>query len=706
MAAAAFTILRPAAQADLRSIGGQNVLLITIDTLRVDALSIYGGRARTPALDRLATDGVRFDFAHAHAVVTLVSHASILTGMYPFQHGLRDNSGYRLRPGTRTAATLLHRAGYATAAFIGAFPLHSRFGLNQSFDVYDDRVGELHGAPTEFALPERPAPEVVGLARRWIGERTQRAAGQPWFVWVHVFDPHAPYRPPPPYNTEYAAQPYYGEVAATDAALAPLVDDVRNGNRTTLVIVTGDHGEALGDHGEASHGLFAYESTLRVPLIIAEIGGDMRSRPAAAQGEVSSIPARHIDVLPTLLEAVGLAIPADLPGRSLLAAQERRGRSAPRPTYFEAMSGMLNRGWAPLTGVLVDRDKYVDLPIPERYDLSRDREERSNLATRSPRRDRELLAALHGFNPVLPGQRLAENPAAAAELRALGYVSGDVPQRAHYTEADDPKQLVQLDRAVHDAVDAFGTGRLDEAVKIYQDVIGRRPDMAVAYQHLGFIEWQRGETMTAIELLRRGIRNGAADTRIVAQLGGYLTDTGRVDEAIRLLEPLAIGTAADADALNSLGIAYARAGRREDARRIFRRVVAVDPESSIPLENLGMLALDSGELDTARQYFDRAVQVDPRSSRAHAGAGNVALRRGDHERAIAEWSRAVQLDPRNADALYNAGTALARDGHLDEARPYLERFLNVAPAALYAEDLRRVEALLASSTSRGKALSK
>src|SRR5262245_49981484 len=241
-------------QADLRSIANQNVLLITIDTLRADTLGSYGGRAATPTLDRLAAEGVRFDFAHAHAVVTLPSHASILTGLYPFQHGIRDNSGYRLGANARTAATLLKRAGYATAAFVGAFPVHSRFGLNQGFDAYDDRFGETR-APTEFVMPERAASEVVPLAQAWIAGRRE-SGGQPWFVWMHLFDPHAPYSPPPPFDGQYAGHPYDGEVAATDAALAPLLDQVRALATPTLVVVTGDHGESLGDHGEETHGLF------------------------------------------------------------------------------------------------------------------------------------------------------------------------------------------------------------------------------------------------------------------------------------------------------------------------------------------------------------------------------------------------------------------------------------------------------------------
>jgi hypothetical protein len=241
--------------------------LITIDTLRADALSVYGGRAQTPALDRLASEGVRFDFAHAHSVLTLPSHTSILTGQYPYEHGIRENSGYRVGGNTRTVATLLKQAGYATSAFVAAFPLTARFGLNAGFDVYDDHLGDAN-LPVDFAMSERPASAVVPLARAWIG----RAKG-PWFSWVHVFDPHAPYRPPPPFDAQYAEQPYFGEVAAVDAALAPMLDALRQAPTPTLVIVTGDHGEGLGEHGEEAHGIFAYESTLRIPFSMAELGG-------------------------------------------------------------------------------------------------------------------------------------------------------------------------------------------------------------------------------------------------------------------------------------------------------------------------------------------------------------------------------------------------------------------------------------------------
>jgi arylsulfatase A-like enzyme/Flp pilus assembly protein TadD len=705
---------RSAPQAGLRPIPAQNVLLITIDTLRADALGCYGGPAATPALDRLAAEGVRFDFAHAHAVVTLTSHASILTGTYPFQHGIRDNSGYRLKTGSRTVATVLKGAGYDTAAFVGAFPLHSRFGLNQGFDRYDDKFGDTR-APTEFVMPERPASTVVALAHDWIAERGAGGAGeQPWFAWVHVFDPHAPYRPPPPFDAQYAGRPYYGEVAATDAALAPLLEQVRAAPRPTLVVVTGDHGEGLGDHGELSHGLFAYEATLRVPLIVTELGTQStqssQKNPTnsffarlaafafpsarAAGGEVSTIAARHVDILPTILDAAGQPPLADLPGRSLLPADERRATAPARTSYFEAMGPMLNRGWAPLSGVLAGHDKFVELPIRERYDLAADPGERVNLAGRVLDRDRTLAASLRAFNAPAPGDRGTEDPEAAARLRALGYVAGRPSSKARYTEADDPKQLVDLDRAVHDGVEAFGARRFDEAARIYQGVISERPDMAIAYRHLAFVEWQRGNPGAAVAVLQRALSAGVTETPVVAQLAGYLADTGHVADSIRLLEPIARDPRADAETLNTLGIAYVQSGRRDDAARTFERVLATDPDSSVPLENLGVIALERGDLAAARRRFERAVIADPRSSRAHSGLGVVALREGRKAAAIEAWTQAVQLDPANFDALYNAGTTLARDGQLAAARPYLEQFLKTAPPVFYAKDLKEVAALL------------
>jgi arylsulfatase A-like enzyme/Tfp pilus assembly protein PilF len=668
----------------------RNVLLITVDTLRADALGCDGGPARTPNIDALARAGIRFSFAHAQAVVTLPSHASILTGHYPFEHGYRENAGYRLAPGTPTLATLLEAQGFATGAFVGAFPLDARFGLTPGFETYDGRFDDT-GAGQEFLLPERPATAVVAHADAWIAAQHAR-----WFAWVHVYDPHAPYRPPPPYDREYAAQPYYGEIAAVDAALGPLLASARGSARPTLVVLTGDHGEALGDHGEATHGLFAYESTLRVPLIVSEIGGGDHA--GGARGIVAEAPVRHIDIVPTVLDALAIAVPPSLPGHSLRTQRDRDdGRN--RPSYFEATSSLLDYGWAPLSGVLVGRQKYIELPIPELYDVARDPSERQNLigARNAPADERAsvLRSQLAAFAAALPAAPSSERADVVARLQSLGYVSGSAPAQAarHYTERDDPKRLVELDRRMHTAVALEDSGRIDEAIAEYRAVLAVRADMMAASRHLAFAYWRLGDPAEAIAALRAAERAGTPTSGEQVQLGAYLSETGHAAEGLATLERAA-ASSPDVDALNALGLAYARSSRNTDALAAFARALQIDPGSAMTHENVGAIHLDAGRLREAHDAFARALAADPDAVPAHDGLAMVAVKSGDPEGAIDHWKRAVALQPADYDALYDLGVQLMRARRAAEARPYLEQFLQTAPVAAYTKERRNVAAML------------
>ena len=687
--AALVWIRLPRPFADLPSRPDQNVMLVTIDTMRGDALGCDGGSAATPNIDRLAA------FAHAHAVVTLPSHASILTGQYPYQHGYRENAGYRVPAGMPTLATLLKADGLATAAFVGAFPLDARFGLTAGFDVYDGRFDDMSGGG--FIIAERPADKVVSAATAWI-----RAQQDRWFAWVHVYEPHAPYRPPPPFDREYADRPYLGEVAAADRALGPLFDLARQSQHPTLVVLTGDHGEGLGDHGEMTHGLFAYESTLHVPLIVAELTPlnatpYMRASDGSAilsgsrHGDVSDAPARHVDILPTVLDSLQIPVPADLPGRSLRRRGDRTSGSD-RASYFEALSPMLDYGWAPLTGVLAGREKYIDLPLPELYDLARDPREASNVVARNAGSERTLSMRLAAFRAPLPGAPVANDPDAARRLQSLGYVSGSAPRKARYTEADDPKGLVDIDRQMHDAVALDEDGHPKEAIAIYWRILGKRPDMMAASRHLAFDYWRTGDAVSAIDVLRAANRIEPTPGSEV-QLGTYLTDVGRAAEALALLEKAA-GAAPTLDALNALGIAYARAGRSRDALAIFERCLKIDPANAMTHENIGAIDFDAGRFTQARIEFERALEASPDSAQGHAGLAMVALRMGDRATAIAQWKHAVALDPSNFDALYDVGIQLVQANRIVEARPYLEQFVRTAPASIYGKDIREISALI------------
>jgi arylsulfatase A-like enzyme/Flp pilus assembly protein TadD len=673
----------------------QNVLIITIDTLRADALSAYRGRARTPNLDRLANQGARFTFAHAHAVVTLPSHTSILSGLLPYEHGMRDNSGFRVRAGTPTLATRLKARGFATGAFVGGFPLTKRFGLTPGFDVYDDQMPETRGA-VEMSMPERPADVVVSRAAAWVGQQTG-----PFFGWVHVFDPHSPYRPPPDLATAYGTQPYFGEVAFVDRALAPLLDRLAGLPRPTLVIVTADHGESLGEHGELTHGMFAYEATLRVPLIVSRVDPRDATPPG---GVVIDSPVRHIDIAPTVLEALGMDRESALSGSSVRALIDS-GETTDRPTYFESMTYNLVRGWAPLRGVITERTKYIDLPIPELYDLGADPGEAANLAT--ARRDRlevltNLLRTYNVAPPNRPGRETAE---AAAALRSLGYIQGSAPAKAVYTEADDPKRLVEVDRDLHKATELAQNGRAQESIAMLESVIARRPDTADAYMSLAYAYWESGQPLRAIAVLEKGLSSGAPDRDLRIRLGIYLaeshTDSGK---AIRLLEGM---SSEDVEALNGLGVAYGDAGRDADAIRAFRQILTLDSTNGLAHQNLASIVLRQAltsrspvervaKIQEAEGLARKAIELDPALADAFTTLGVILSSSGRKPDAIASWQRAVELDRSQFNALYNLWFELASAGRRAEAVTYGRQFVDTAPPAFFAPDIARVRAYLSS----------
>lgn len=660
----------------------RNVLIVTIDTLRADALGAYGGRASTPNLDALAAQGARFTFAHAHAVVTLPSHTSIMTGQYPYTHGVRDNNGYRVPADSATLAATMRAAGFSTGAFVGAFPLDQRFGLGRGFDVYDDRISEV-GTTVDFALPERRADAVVCAATTWIAQQPSK-----WMGWVHVFDPHAPYQPPPEYASRYPGAPYAGEVAWTDAALAPLFEALARESRPTLVIVTSDHGESLGEHGELTHGIFAYEATLRVPLIVAEVVPGA-TRPT--RGVTVTAPVRHVDLLPTIMDAVGLP-PADgLAGRSLRHVIGGTD-DTDRPTYFEAMTATLGRGWAPLRGVLTGTDKYIDLPIPELYALADDPHEQRNQASIAVSQTGVALNMLRAYNMAPPGPPGEETAAVLERLRALGYVGGAAaPTRERYTEADDPKRLIEVDQWLHEAGDLFARGRFPEAAQRFTDVITRRPDTADAYRYLAFVQWEAGRPADAIATLERALARGITQRDVRVKLGLYLAQTGAAPRAIAVLESMSRD---DSEVLNALGIAYGQAGRADDARRTFEHALVIDPTSGLAHQNLATLHLQARNLPAAEAELRLALSIDASLPGAHTALGVVLSRTGRRTEALEAWRRAIALDPAELDALYNLTVELFAAGQIDEARRIGDRYLAIAPPALMAGDIARVQTLM------------
>ena len=405
--------------------------------------------------------------------------------------------------------------------------------------------------------------------------------------------------------------------------------------------------------------------------------------------------------MPTVLSAVGAEPDAKLPGASLRAAID--GAGGDRPSYFESMTYNLVRGWAPLRGVLQDRRKYIDLPIPELYDLRADPKEAQNLAPAQRDRVQVLTNLLRTYNTAPPNRPGQETPEAAAALRSLGYVQGSAPARANYTEADDPKRLVDVDRDLHTATRLTEDGKREDAIAMLKSVVARRPDTADAYISLSHAYWESGRPELAIAALEQGLRGGAPDRDIRIRLGIYLAEShADANRAIKTLEGL---SAEDVEALNGLGIAYGDAGRYADAIGAFNRVLKLDPTNGLAYQNLASMVLRQALASTsptervtkvreAEAYARKAIDVDPALADAFTTLGVALSTSGRKDEAIASWKRAVELDPAQFNALYNLWFELAESGRRDEAVLYGRQFVATAPPAFFAPDIARIRAYL------------
>jgi arylsulfatase A-like enzyme/Flp pilus assembly protein TadD len=640
---------------------------------------------------------VVFEQAVSPVPITLPSHASLFTATYPFTHGVRDNGSFHLATEKRTLAEMFRAAGYRTAAFVGSFALDSRFGLDQGFELYDDFYGDTSDLGN-FAISERPASDVLAPALEWLSQPRE----EPWFAFIHLYDPHAPYEPPAPFRETFASEPYRGEVAYVDEALGEFLEELRNHGKleNSLLVLTSDHGEGLGEHGERTHGMFAYESTLRVPLIFSWEG-------VLAPRRVASR-VRLLDVGPTLLDLSGLERLPGSQGVSLVPLLEGKEDPSESESYFEALAFNLNRGFAPLTGFYRGSLKYIDLPIPEVYDLDSDPKETENLAPARPALLKEMASRLDEIEIASSAgkageeQRLAVDEETRRRLESLGYATGPgaTSEKRSYGVEDDPKRLVQLSDRLDDALAAHLAGRSEEAIRLLRAIVAERPSMAKAYDDLSYVLREGGRLEEAIGALETSVEREASTIAMRSRLGLYLQEAGKTEDSIGVLEAVLKEDPSYAEAYNYIGLAYARDGRTEEAIEVFRKLIDLDESYASAYSNLGSVYLAQGRHAEAEREFRRALEVDPRLSAAWNGLGVVAARTGREAEAVASWERSLGLDPRQYDTLYNLGSLLTQMNRFAEAVGYLERFVETAPPERYGADIPKVKRLLAALKSR------
>ncbi|HEX6973261.1 MAG TPA: sulfatase-like hydrolase/transferase [Vicinamibacterales bacterium] len=628
-----------------------SVLLVTIDTLRADRVSEH----LTPNLFRFAREGTTFTNARAAVPLTLPSHTTIMTGILPPQHGVHDN-GVRFDGRVPTLARRFKDAGYRTGAFVGAFVLNRVFGLADGFDTYDDRV---HRDPNqgEQLEAERRGGEVVDAALAWLEQEKE----QRFFLWVHLYDPHLPYDPPPEYLAQARGNAYDGEVAYADAQVGRLLDALRD--RNVAVVIAGDHGEGLGDHGEQAHGMLAYDSTLRVPLMFG--GGQARiDRPVSLAGLAG-----------TLLTRAGVGAPQGLPTLDDTSAESYSETEYPRTA-----------GWHALTALTADRWKLILSSEPELYDVVTDAAEQHNVAAEKAstvdamsRRLRELATPVASGVSRKSGASVP--PEAAERLRALGYVGGSATATPDSDKAPNPARHIAAWTTFEQALAEVNAGRASAALPALKRLAGDYPDARVFQATYARALKDTGSARAAVDVYRKAVARWPSDASLYHDLGVAARAAGDAREAMRAEQAAIVLEGSNAAALNGLGLLQIEQGDAANAAASFEKATTADPSNASFWTNLGNARRELGDIDRAEQAYRRALEVDATYPDASNGLGVILVQRKRAAEAIPFFKAAVARDPRLYEAQLNLGIALQESGDPAAAAEAYRRVLTLAPPA-------------------------
>lgn len=660
-----------------------NLLVITLDTTRADRLGAYGyAQAGTPNFDALAQEGVLFDHASSAAPITLPAHSSIFTGRFPPQHGVRDNGGYFLNDKEQTLAETLKARGYATGGFIAAYVLDSKWGINQGFDTYVDDFDLSKFKVFSMGNIQRPGNEVVDRALPWIDQHR----GTPFFAWLHFYDAHTPYTPPEPFRSQHPGNAYQGEIAFADAQIGRVIQFLRDRDLydRTVIVVIGDHGESLNDHGEEGHGFFVYESVVHVPLV-------MRAPYSRMNGKRVADSVRSVDVMPTVLDLLGAPAPAGavIDGRSVTPLMTGARPDMGLEAYAEAVYPLHHFGWSDLRALRQGRYKLIAAPRPELYDLQEDPSERNNLyPARRPLGDRMLVRLqemeAHFKTSAAPKSDAAEiDPEAKARLAALGYVGSFVAavgEDGSRTGLADPKDKVHLFNKISAARDL---GRDDEdlpaAMAMIQEVVDEDPKVIDAWFTLGNMSARRGRHEEAIAYFKRALALKADDEEAVINMAHAYRRLGRDDEALvgyrRFLEL----DPKSAQVRYEIAQILIDRGQYADAAAELRQALAVEPKMAAAKNALAVVALNEGNLELAEAEIRQAIEMKPDVRLAHFNLALLAEKRNNPAAAQAEYTKELELHPNNFKAAFNLGRLYEGQGRATEQEAAFRKAIEINP---------------------------
>lgn len=687
-----------------------NVVIITIDTTRADHLGCYGyDRPTSPMIDSLASGSVLFSRCSAHTPITLPSHTSILSGTVPCYNGIRDNSRSVVPEAMVTLPELAAAAGYRTGAFVSAFVLDSRYGLDQGFEVYDDSYTaewseeDLRGARLfQQGITQRPADQTTDAALSWLENR----GGDPFLMWVHYYDPHQPTAPPEPFDRIFLDSPYDGEIAFMDSQIGRLLEAIEDMGlwRDTLIVLTSDHGESLGQHGEETHGVLVYDSTLHTALMIKP--------PEAAQVTPTVIPdsVSHADIVPTVCDLIGLDGPELVQGRSLVPLL-RGERLPPQAAYFECALPFYGYRWEHLHGIRQGRWKYIHGPKPELYDIEVDPDEVFDIAEREPERSRDLEALLFetiASNPTPEEFRQASvsiDAETASRLRALGYVAGGTGE----VEADlnprrptgrlDPRVGTIYLKDYWAAIALSNRGNLSTAASIYENIlVPLDPGNPGFVVDLAELKRKMGKMDHSYELYRRALELSPEDATVMQQLGQLEVDRGNLDAAEELFAGAIETNPEQVGSIYLAGLLAEQRDRPDSAVEFYRKLLEIDPSHRDTLINLGVIHARSGAVDLARARLGEALDVAPFSARAHYNLGLLEMHAKNNGAAVRHLENALRFRGSFTEAHLAMAVALMSSDDPAGAREHLETVIKEHPnsagvdrAKMLLSDLDSVE---------------
>jgi arylsulfatase A-like enzyme/Tfp pilus assembly protein PilF len=645
-----------------------NFVLISIDTTRADSIGIYGNQQiKTPNIDSIGRAGMVFKNAVAHVPLTLPSHASLLSGLLPAKHGIRDNHGYQLNAATPTLPSMLKTKDYKTAAFVSTIVLDHRFGLSKGFDVYDDFI-QYGTQDSNNPQNERLAEATTSAAINWIASNHQSS----FFLFIHYYDPHARYHPPEPFLSKYSSNQYLGEIAYVDEQIGKILESLNSVRENTIILITADHGEGLGDHDELGHGLFLYDSTIHIPFVLA--GPGIPSKEISQQIQL-------IDVAPTILELAGIPQLGEFDGRSFVPLFS--GKSFGETSAILETQYPLAIGWSPLYSARTSQWKIIDAPELELYDLKTDPKEITNRKSANDPTVRSMSDKLQKYKSLMSAtQNTKTDPELEEQLRSLGYLSGSTKPK-HLQNLPDPKSKIEVWKLYERATFLSMDGKQSEAIELLERAAVVDSTNPILFDTLGQFVVQ-ADPKKAVEYWQKALRINPEDSKIHHRIALGFKRLGDIEKFI-VEEKIALKIDPQMqEALVSLGETLAATGKPQEAIAYLQNSLELDPRNAPAAYELGNAYRNMGDFTRAAEQYEKAIQFNPSLAHPYYALAILKGQQGDLNGAEQLLKSALQRNPQFAEAYYNLGIILERQGRVEEAKQAYQNFISYADPLLHA----------------------